>query len=464
MRTNKQTVNGQKSMRCRIGDYAFWSPRLSPMYWVERQKTVLMRLMPVHHCKRQTLYQVRTPADVSVLPKWMRPYAHNKYYLGPLSSPSFPVFDDNWTADRRWESMMIDDAYKGMRLERGAITVEIQEKAENVWRLLSAPEHIPQFSAVSSDLRLRELQFRCECIIQECFHNPLGMQATTDALTKDYKQRQVVERDVYLAPGYCMAWCKYVDAGSDKLGKMQPDGDYPMRKPLGNGMPYARLGMTWLELSNDALSPKYASTVNYHKHALSVFHICKTCSADQRYPSLEKYPRIHFSDPFECKHCIRVLSKDDIAYDRRFFAGATTEELAMHALSPCECPSCGAVDTPKVKLTCSNPDCKNPQPTALDDVITYAKKDSAGVWQFGVFYIDAMPSLLPRWEDVIASYPQNIGSLNVPANVKDGYYDQFDPCKAGYYVYLSAPDQVRFLGSDLFNPSSEAAEQRRFEE
>jgi hypothetical protein len=49
----------------------------------------------------------------------------------------------------------------------------------------------------------------------------------------------------------------------------------------------------------------------------------------------------------------------------------------------------------------------------------------------------------------------------IPVTVAGGYMPDYDPCSSGHFVTLSSPDQVKLLGSDLFDPTLEAAEDRR---
>jgi hypothetical protein len=99
----------------------------------------------------------------------------------------------------------------------------------------------------------------------------------------------------------------------------------------------------------------------------------------------------------------------------------------------------------------------------LDEVITFAAKVPVGgtsVWVFKVFEHPKMPRIMPEWSSLDAYYPTDCKVLGIPKTIEDGWDESFSPVDSGYYVKLSAPDQLKLIGSDLFDPTTSASEPR----
>ena len=455
----RMTPNMAKPIRSvkrkwRVGDHVFWPPPTSPVYWVEPRQSILMRFQPAAFSFTTTLYGVRECADPCMLPRWMQDFAVNRQYISSFN-PEICAMGANWTPDSRWK--FEEDTEIGS-LTKGQLTIKIR-RTESGWQLLEAPNAYPgdhfdwgPFASRESTARLEDLQFIVEIFFERCMSDPMGTIAALDS-DRPYKERRVWRKDICILPGYCLAWAQYMSNPRDDVGRMSKP-DRPLRKPRGTD-PSVRMGMSWLECTAIPSGKGYETWLNFINYALSIWRLCRTCGESPGH-SWDSHPRISIKGGLTCRGCKEVLIDfDGEPMDGKFLTGMPEEDLIVMLYDPHMC-GCGHYAVPQFELECSG-GCDAPKPSELDQVITRAI-NTGDAWTFEVFRPDVMPTMYPDWSKTPATYPLGAGVFGPPVSVEDGYDPLFNPLETEYYPYLTPIEQVRFLGTDLFNFTNEAAE------
>ena len=215
-----------------------------------------------------------------------------------------------------------------------------------------------------------------------------------------------------------------------------------------------RMGMTWIEAPQDSFDREYTTFQSYASHAQDVHSNCLTCSSRSLHSDLT------IQSSLDCSSCGKTLRDlDGDIMDRQFTLGTPKDELMFLSLTPHDCAYCQKRGLPSFELSCSEPTCTNPLPTPLDKVVTVAHRLRHG-WSFSVFTHKSVPPLVD-WTSYPAYHPSSEEAWGVASTVEDHWNPEFNPLTSGYFVQLSAPDQLTLIGSDLFDPTEEAAEDRR---